>query len=210
MNLQTLQGLYQSDVRLKELAAALSLSEPKLNIALTNLKGNVGAFVAHSVWAQSERDHIFVLDDKDEAAYFHNDFEHLSGALDVFFFPDSFKKSGDYTQLNSSHVMLRTEALNKWSGDKVRKKVMFTYPEALFEKVVQAKTLSRNMIQVAVNHQLNLDELMERLVALGFRREDFVYEPGQFALRGGILDIYSFGNEHPYRIELFGNEVDSI
>lgn len=210
MNLQTLQGLYQSDVRLKELAAALSLSEPKLNIALTNLKGNAGAFVAHSVWAQSERNHIFVLDDKDEAAYFHNDFEHLSGALDVFFFPDSFKKSGDYTQLNSSHVMLRTEALNKWSGDKVRKKVMFTYPEALFEKVVQAKTLSRNMIQVAVNHQLNLDELMERLVALGFRREDFVYEPGQFALRGGILDIYSFGNEHPYRIELFGNEVDSI
>lgn len=210
MNLQTLQGLYSSDVRLKELAAACSLPQPKQNILLQNLKANAVGFVAHSIWEQSELNHIFILDDKDEAAYFHNDFEHLSGALDIFFFPDSYKKTGVYTDINSSHVMLRTEALNKWSGEQVRKKVIVTYPEALFEKVVQAKTLSKNMIQIAVNHHLDVKGILTRLVELGFRHEDFVYEPGQFAMRGGILDIYSFGNEHPYRVELFGNEVDSI
>ncbi|RYD83924.1 MAG: transcription-repair coupling factor, partial [Sphingobacteriales bacterium] len=208
MNLQTLQGLYSSDVRLKELAAACSLPQPKQNIFLQNLKANAVGFVAHSIWEQSELNHIFILDDKDEAAYFHNDFEHLSGALDIFFFPDSYKKTGVYTDINSSHLMLRTEALNKWSGEQVRKKVIITYPEALFEKVVQAKTLSKNMIQIAVNNHLDVKGILTRLVALGFRHEDFVYEPGQFAMRGGILDIYSFGNEHPYRIELFGNEVD--
>lgn len=210
MNLQTLQGLYSSDVRLKELAAGLSLSHLKQNFVLQNLKANAVSFVAHAIWEQSELNHIFILDDKDEAAYFHNDFEHLSAALDVFFFPDSFKKSGVYTEINSSHVMLRTEALNKWSADQVRKKVIVTYPEALFEKVVQAKTLSKNMIQIAVNNTLDVKAVLTRLVDLGFKHEDFVYEPGQFAMRGGILDIYSFGNEHPYRIELFGNEVDSI
>lgn len=210
MNLQTLQGLYSSDIRLKELVAALSLPEPKVKIQLQNLKANAVSFVAEAVWQQADQNHIFILDDKDEAAYFHNDFEHLTGALDIFFFPDSNKKTGVFTDLNSSHVMLRTEALNKWSSEQVRKKVIVTYPEALFEKVVQAKSLNKNMIQIAVNHHLDLNELLSRLVKLGFRHEDFVYEPGQFAMRGGILDIYSFGNEHPYRIELFGNEVDSI
>src|SRR5690606_25305339 len=130
--------------------------------------------------------------------------------LDICYFPDSFKRSGYYNELNSSHVMLRTEALTKFSSDRVNKKVLVTYPEALFERVVNPKTLSGNMISIKVGENLKVEALMEQFVGLGFRREDFVYEPGQFAMRGGILDIYSFGNEHPYRIELFGNEVDSI
>ncbi|HRP89484.1 MAG TPA: transcription-repair coupling factor [Edaphocola sp.] len=210
MNLQTLQGLYTSDVRLKQLAVACSLPIPKQKFQLQQLKAGAASFVAVSIWQQSDANHIFILDDKDDAAYFHNDFEHLSGALDIFFFPDSFKKSGVYTDLNNSHVMLRTEALNKFGGEGVHKKVLVTYPEALFEKVVQAKTLTKNTIQITVNSVLDIQALLERLVALGFKHEDFVYQPGQFAMRGGILDIYSFGNEHPYRIELFGNEVDSI
>ncbi len=87
---------------------------------------------------------------------------------------------------------------------------MVTYPEALFEKVVMAGKLSANIIHIKTNETLNVDELMEKLVNYGFERTDFVYEPGQFALRGGILDIYSYGNEKPYRVELFGNDVDSI
>ncbi|HTO16744.1 MAG TPA: transcription-repair coupling factor [Edaphocola sp.] len=210
MNLQTLQGLYLSDVRLKQLAAASTLPTPKQIFQLQNLKANAITFVAISIWQQSDENHIFILDDKDEAAYFHNDFEHLSGAINIFFFPDSYRKTGVYTDLNNSHVMLRTEALNKLSGDKVHKKVLVTYPEALFEKVVQAKTLNENVIQITVNNVLDIKGILERLISLGFKHEDFVYEPGQFAMRGGILDIYSFGNEHPYRVELFGNEVDSI
>lgn len=107
--------------------------------------------------------------------------------------------------------MLRTEALIKFSsptGERVG--ALVTYPEAVFEKVVVPNAISSNIIHIKTNDELNLDELYEKLVNYGFERTDFVYEPGQFAVRGGILDIYSFGNEKPYRIELFGNEVDSI
>lgn len=210
MNLQVLLGLYQNDIRLKQIAAAISLPEPKLRAYFDNLRGSAINMIAASIWQQSDTNHVFILNDKEEAAYFHNDLEHLTGALDICFFPDSFKRTGHYNELNSSHVMLRTEALTKFSGDRVHKKVLVTYPEALFEKVVNPKTLSGNMISIKVSENLQVDALMEKFVGLGFKREDFVYEPGQFAMRGGILDIYSFGNENPYRIELFGNEVDSI
>ncbi len=210
MNLSVLLDTYRVDPRLKELAAALSLPNPKLRAHLVGLRGSATSFVATAVWQLSEVNHVFVLNDKEEAAYFHNDIEHLSGALDIHYFPDSFKRTGNFSDLNSSHVMLRTEALSKFNGERVRKKVLVTYPEALFEKVVNPASLSRNMIQIRTGESIKPEPMMARFVELGFRREDFVYEPGQFAMRGGILDIYSFGNEHPYRIELFGNEVDSI
>jgi transcription-repair coupling factor (superfamily II helicase) len=105
--------------------------------------------------------------------------------------------------------MLRTEALTKISMGG-NKKIIVTYPEALFEKVIMPNTLQQNMIQIKTNDSIALNELMQSLIGYGFQRTDFVYEPGQFALRGGIFDIYSFGNEQPYRIELFGEEVDSI
>jgi transcription-repair coupling factor (superfamily II helicase) len=218
MNLQALLGLYQNDIRLKQLAAAISLPSPKIRVQLDNLYGSSLNFIATSVWQMSSSstevvakgaNHVFVLNDHEEAAYFHNDIEQLTKALDICYFPDSFKKVGEYKELNSSHVMLRTEALTKFSNER-KGGVLVTYPEALIEKVVNPKTLSGNMISVKVGENLQIDLLLKRLTDLGFRREDFVYEPGQFAMRGGILDIYSFGNEHPYRIELFGNEVDSI
>lgn len=209
MNLQVLLGLYQNDIRLKQLAAALSLPEPKIRVTLDNLYGSSLNLVAAAVWQLAKANHVFVLNDHEEAAYFHNDLEQLTKALDICYFPDSFKKVGDYRELNSSHVMLRTEALTKFSADR-KSGVLVTYPEALLEKVVNPKTLSGNMISIKVGEQLKVDALLQRFTELGFRREDFAYEPGQFAMRGGILDIYSFGNEHPYRVELFGNEVDSI
>jgi len=210
MNLQVLQDFYANDERLKKIAADLSLPQPFQRLFFQNLSGSSVNFIATALWQLSEVNHVFILNDREEAAYFHNDMEHLTKALDICYFPDSFKKTGVVSELNSSHIMLRTEALTKFSGDKTHKKVLVTYPEALFEKVVNPNTLSSNTIQIKVGEQLNVDQLMESFIGLGFRRKDFVYEPGQFAMRGGILDIYSFGNEHPYRIELFGNEVDSI
>ena len=210
MNLQVLQELYRNDIRLKQIAAGVSLPERKVRIYLENLRGSSVNFIATAIWQLADVNHVFILNDREEAAYFHNDIEHLTNALDICFFPDSFKKTGAFNELNSSHVMLRTEALTKFSSERVNKKVLVTYPEALFEKVVNPKTLSGNMISIKVTETLNVEKLMEQFVSLGFKREDFVYEPGQFAMRGGILDIYSFGNEHPYRIELFGDEVDSI
>lgn len=213
MNLQTLLGLYQNDDRVKQIAAGLSVPNPPLRLALNNLKGASINFVAAAVWQKSDTNHVFVLNDREEAAYFHNDLENLTQGLDICYFPDSFKKTNDYKNLNSSHLMLRTEALSKFGGAKgksISKRVLVTYPEALFEKVVNANALNEHTISIKTTERLDVKPLLAQLVELGFKREDFVYEPGQFAMRGGILDIYSFGNEHPYRIELFGNEVDSI
>lgn len=210
MNLQVLQEIYRDDDRIKKIADELLLPENKQPLFLQGLSGSSVNFIATAVRQLSDANHVFILNDKEEAAYFHNDLEHLTKALDIFYFPDSFKKTGAFNELNPSHVMLRTEALTKFSTENIHKKVLVTYPEALFEKVVNAQTLSENLIQLKVGEQLDVDKLMEDFVGLGFKREDFVYEPGQFAMRGGILDIYSFGNEHPYRIELFGNEIDSI
>jgi len=208
---------YQNTPRLFQLADRLSLSLPQ-HIYLKNLRGSASQFVFAAVFqhdACAQLNHLVILNDPEEAAYFHNTLENLTGALDLFYFPSSFKNRKNYSLLNSSHVMLRTEALTKIAGQAVQdtgvnKKIMVTYPEAIFEKVVVPDTISSNIIRVKSGESLDVGELLLRLGDLGFERTDFVYEPGQFAIRGGILDIYSFGNEKPYRIELFGNEVDSI
>jgi len=211
MNLQVLQDAYMNNSRLFQLADRITLSQPQ-RIYLRNLRGSSHSFIVNSIFKHescSQLNHLVVCEDAETAAYFHNDLENLTGALDLFYFPSSFKNRKNFRLLNSSHVMLRTEALMKWSTGG-NKKIMVTYPEALFEKVVMPGTLSGNVIAIKSGDMLDVDGIMEKLVNYGFSRTDFVYEPGQFALRGGILDIYSFGNEKPYRVELFGNDVDSI
>jgi transcription-repair coupling factor (superfamily II helicase) len=181
-------------------------------VYLQNLYGSSAAFVLQTLFtntATENLNHIVVLNDAEEAAYFFNSIESVTEALDLFYFPSSFKSPHNFSLLNPSHVMLRTEALTKISMGG-NKKILVTYPEALFEKVIMPKTLQQNIIQLKTNDTLDVNGLMQQLVDYGFDRTDFVYEPGQFALRGGILDIYSYGNEKPYRVELFGNEVDSI
>src|SRR5436190_21904885 len=211
MSVKDLLQQYQDTPRLFQLADRLSFSQPQ-KIYLKNLQGSSSQFVVAAAFlhpACTDQNHLIILNDAEEAAYFHNTLESLTDALDIFYFPSSFKNRKNYQLLNSSHVMLRTEALTKMTGSP-RKKILVTYPEALFEKVVLPDTLSSNIIYIKTGDSLNVDQLLLKLSDLGFERTDFVYEPGQFAIRGGILDIYSFGNEKPYRIELFGNEVDSI
>ncbi|MET0392716.1 MAG: transcription-repair coupling factor [Chitinophagaceae bacterium] len=193
------------------------MPEPQ-HIYLENLRGSSSQFVAGAAFlhpACAQLNHLIILNDAEEAAYFHNTLENLTEALDIFYFPSSFKNRKNYRLFNSSHVMLRTEALTKIAtgsagGNGVNKKIIVTYPEALFEKVVVPNVLSSNIIHIKSGDVLQVDQLLLQLADYGFERTDFVYEPGQFAIRGGILDIYSFGNDKPYRIELFGNDVDSI
>jgi len=211
MSNEVLLKQYEHSSRLFHLADRLTLSQPQ-HILLKNLRGSSPAFVIAAIFnfpASSQLNHVVVCEDSETAAYFHNSLENLTKALDIFYFPSSFKNNKTYQELNSSHVMLRTEALTRWIGGG-NKKIIVTYPEALFEKVVLPDTLAGNMIRLKSGETIQPEQLMESLVGYGFERTDFVYEPGQFALRGGILDIYSFGNEKPYRVELFGNEVDSI
>jgi transcription-repair coupling factor (superfamily II helicase) len=187
------------------------MSQPQ-HIYCKNLRGSSASFLVSSVFLQPSFEglnHLIVCEDAEAAAYMQNTIENLTRALDLFYFPSSFRNRKNYSLLNSSHVMLRTETLTRLTAGG-NKKIIVTYPEALYEKVVLPSTVSGNIIHVKANDTIDPDGIMERLVGYGFERSDFVYEPGQFALRGGILDIYSFGNEKPYRIELFGNEVDSI
>jgi transcription-repair coupling factor (superfamily II helicase) len=211
MSNEGLLNQYEHSSRLFQLADRLTMSQPQ-HLLLKNLYGSSPAFIIAAVFnlpLSSQLNHVVVFEDAETAAYFHNSLENLTKALDIFYFPSSFKNNKTWQELNSSHVMLRTEALTRWSGGG-NKKIIVTYPEALFEKVVLPETLADNMIRLRSGEAIQPVELMETLVGYGFERTDFVYEPGQFALRGGILDIYSFGNEKPYRIELFGNDVDSI
>ncbi len=211
MNLSVLLQDFKNDPRIFSLADRITMSAPS-HTFLKNLHGSASQFVVTAIFQHescAQINHLVVLNDAEEAAYFHNTLENLSGALDLFYFPASFKNKKNFKLLNSSHVMLRTEALTRLSAGG-NKKIIVTYPEALFEKVVLPGTLSENIMRIKSNDTLNVDKLLGQFVDYGFTRTDFVYEPGQFAVRGGILDIYSFGNEKPYRVELFGNEVDSI
>src|SRR5215213_4155411 len=213
MSAQGLLDKYQDSPRLFQLADRLSFAQPQ-KVHLKNLRGSSSQFVAAAVFVHpwcSQLNHLFICNDEEDAAYFHNTLENLTQALNIHYFPSSFKNRKNYRLLNSSHVMLRTEALTKFAAGAVnRVGALVTYPEAVFEKVVISKAISSNIIYIKTGDELNLEQLYEKLVNYGFERTDFVYEPGQFAVRGGILDIYSFGNEKPYRVELFGNDVDSI
>jgi len=211
MRVQDLLEQYQNNPRLFQLTDKLSFAQPQ-KIYLQNLQGSSSQFVVAAAFmhpACAQLNHLIILNDSEDAAYFQNSLENLTDALDIFYFPSSFKNRKNFQLLNSSHVMLRTEALTKIAAGG-NKKIVVTYPEALFEKVVLPATLSSNIIHIKTGDTLQVDQLLLKLADYGFERTDFVYEPGQFAIRGGILDIYSFGNEKPYRVELFGNDVDSI
>ena len=211
MSVKDLLERFQQTPRLFQLVDRLSFAQPQ-KIYLSNLRGSSAEFVVAAAFSHpslSQQNHMVVLNDAEQAAYFHNTLENLTEALDLFYFPASFKNKRNFQLLNSSHVMLRTEALTRIAGGGNRK-ILVTYPEALLEKVVLPDRLSSNMIHIKTGDTLDTGGLLLKLAEYGFERTDFVYQPGQFAIRGGILDIYSFGNEKPYRVELFGHEVDSI
>ncbi|MGO3184287.1 MAG: transcription-repair coupling factor [Aequorivita sp.] len=152
---------------------------------------------------------LLILNDKEEAAYHLNDLENLLGDKNVLFYPGSYRRPYQIEETDNANVLLRSEVLNRINS---RKKPAFivTYPEALFEKVVTRKELERNTLKIAVNDQLSIDFANEVLFEYRFKRTDFVTEPGEFSVRGGILDVFSFSNDEPYRIEFFGDDVDSI
>ncbi|MCO5287272.1 MAG: transcription-repair coupling factor [Chitinophagaceae bacterium] len=217
MNLDELLRTFEEDKRILTISDRLSMSDavciptpPPLH--LSGLTGSSREWVFTAFINQPECakwNHLIVLRDAEEAAYFHNNIENISRAMDVFYFPSSFKHQKNFSVLNMSHVMLRAEALSRISRGG-NKKIVVTYPEALHEKVVLPNLLNEHIITFKKGESIDLDRILERFINFGFVRTDFVYEPGEIALRGGILDVYSFGNEKPYRIELFGEEVDSI
>ncbi|HEX8563857.1 MAG TPA: transcription-repair coupling factor [Flavobacterium sp.] len=197
---------YENSPKVAQIAAQLN-GENKL--LLKGLLGSSLSFVVQSLFKKSELPFLVVLQDKEEAAYYLNDLEQMIGEEDVLFYPGSYRRPYQIEETDNANVLLRAEVLNRINSRK-KPAVIVTYPEALFEKVVTRKELEKNTLKVAVGDQVSIDFINEVLFEYEFRRVDFITEPGEFSVRGGILDVFSFSNDHPYRIEFFGNEVDSI
>jgi len=154
---------------------------------------------------------LVVMNDLDDAGYVYHDLTQMMGEEQVLFFPSSYKRAIKYNQKDAGNEILRTEVLTKLSTlNSQLSTVIVTYPDALAERVVSKKELDENTLAVKVGEEFDISELEKRIFELGFERTDYVYEPGQFAIRGSIVDVYSFSSDMPYRIDFFGDEVDSI
>lgn len=154
--------------------------------------------------------HLFVLHDKEEAAYFHSDLQSLSQEKEVLLFPTSYKRPYLFEEVENANILMRAEILNRINQKSTHGELIVTYPEALTEKVINKRSLKENTFSVKEGEKVDTEFLTELLITYDFEKTDFVYEAGQFAVRGGIIDIYSYANELPFRLELFGNEVESI
>lgn len=178
-------------------------------IRLKNLSGSLDSAVFSAVHKAGHCSHIILLHEKEEAFYFLNDLQQLLPNRDILLFPMSYKRPYEYEEIENANVLMRAEALDKISAHP-DSQIIVTYPEALSEKVITKKSLISNTFSVKKGEKLDREFLEEFLQTYDFEKTDFVYEAGQFATRGGIIDVYSFAHEKPVRIELFGDEVDEI
>ena len=207
-SLDDLLAHYVNDERIIHLEKLLQ--NPKASICLKGIIGSLPTFIASAIFTRTPYTHVFVLDTWEDAAYFENDLSSLLEKKEVMFFPNSYKKPGFFDEHNNNQVLIRTQALNKLANKKHTAELLVTYPEAILEKIVKAEKLKENTLHLKTGEKVDLDFILDLLIEYGFERTDFVYEPGEFSIRGGIVDIFSFGNEYPYRVELFGDEVESL
>ncbi len=214
MTLVTFQQLYAQSPQARKLQTAIAKfqKKPPSTPFRTRLKGLTGSslsFVLSTTFRNSDDPFLLIFNNKEEAAYYLNDLERLIGEKDVLFYPGSYRRPYQIEETDNANVLLRAEVLNRINSRK-NPAVIITYPDALFEKVVTRKELDKNTLKIKLEDTLSLDFLNEVLFEYQFKRVDFVTEPGEFSVRGGIVDVFSFSHDEPYRIEFFGDEVDSI
>ncbi|MEN8913370.1 MAG: transcription-repair coupling factor [Polaribacter sp.] len=207
MSKQSIVDQYQNSENISQIIKALQ--QDKTSLQLKDLVGSSLSFVIAETFKKTDRPYLLIFDNKEEAAYYLNDLEQLLGAKNVLFYPSSYRRPYQIEETDNANVLLRSEVLNRINSRK-KPAVIITYPTALFEKVVTKKELEKNTLKVTVGENLSLDFVNEILFEYKFKRVDFVTEPGDFSVRGGIIDVFSFSNDEPYRIEFFGDEIDSI
>ena len=207
MSKSILSQTYLQTLQTQNLQTAIA--QPQSRTHLKGLAGSSFSFVIASVFNQNELPFLLVFNDKEEAAFYLNDLEQLCNDKDVLFYPGSYRRPYQIEETDNANVLLRAEVLNRINSRK-KPAIIVTYPDALFEQVVTRKELERNTLKVSVSDKLSIDFVNEVLFEYQFKRVDFVTEPGEFSVRGGIVDVFSFSNDQPYRIEFFGDEVDSI
>jgi transcription-repair coupling factor (superfamily II helicase) len=195
--------------RSSKIAAVTASFEARQKSQITGLVGSSLSFMVHSLFKKSELPFLILCNNKEEAAYYLNDLEQLLNPEDVLFYPSSYRRPYQIEETDNANVLLRAEVLNRINSRK-KPAIIVSYAEAIFEKVVTRKELEKNTLKLSVEDKFSIDFINETLFEYNFKRVDFVTEPGEFSVRGGIIDVFSFSNENPYRIEFFGNEIDSI
>ena len=214
MNIQELCKQYASRPQVKALAKAV-VSVREKNICLEGLLASSAPLVFSALASKCDTTILFLLQDAEEAGYFYHDLTQLMGSQQVLFFPSSYRRSVKYAQRDPANEILRTEVLS-FLSEKFRVNsedsslYIVSYPEAVAEMVVTKKQLDSRTLTLTTGQTINTASIEQTLQEFGFREVDYVYEPGQYALRGSILDVYSFSSEFPFRIDFFGDEIDSI
>ena len=207
MELKKFRSLFSNHPAIDATANKLQLSEAKIH--WKGLSGSARSLFSSQLAIQVPGHKLFILHDKEEAAYFFNDLESLfPDEKHIVFYPASYRSPYQFEETDNANVVARAEVLEKINNGK--NTWIVTYPQALFEKVPTQKKLTENTLRVESGKIYSLDFMNELLLEYGFERVDFVYEPGQFAIRGGILDVFSFSNDYPFRLEFFGEELESI
>ena len=205
MNIQELERLYVQLPQVSALAKLLGKSSEK-KIFLEGLLGSSAPMLFASLARKCQSQLLFVLQDAEEAGYFYHDLTQLMGTDQVLFFPSSYRRAVKYAQRDAASEILRTEVLTRLSSVRY----IVTYPEALAELVVSKQKLDERTLVLEKDQTIAVSDIEKTLRDFGFREVDYVYEPGQFAVRGSILDVYSYSCEYPYRIDFFGDDIDSI
>ncbi len=206
MEISNLQQLYTSHSQVKALNSSI---EKEQNIFLKGLNGSSGSLVLSACFKIINRNIFCILNDLEDAGYFFHDLSQICGDEKVLFFPSAFKRNIKYGQRDTANEILRTEVLGRLNQND-SKYIVVTYPEALAEKVVSGNNLATNTLKINIKEKIDISFVSEVLDSYGFEYTDYVYEPGQYAVRGSIIDVFSFSNEYPYRIDFFGDEVESI
>lgn len=206
MKLSALQEIFESH---KNIPIVTQLLAKYKNVFVGGLHGSSEAMLATSLYHKSNDNYLYVLNDKESAGYFYQDLCQLLGNNDVLFFLSAYKRAIKYGQLDTANEILRTEVQNRLHA-KEGHFIIVTYPEALAEKVAAKNVLEENTLHLKDGNETERGYISQELDKYGFEYVDYVYEPGQYAIRGSIMDVFSFSSEHPYRIDFFGDEITSI
>lgn len=207
MNSNPVQEKLSQSLQQQKLEEAIAVPQNKIQVK--GLVGSALSFTIANTFSRLEMPFLVILNDKEEAAYHLNDLEQLLGKEQVLFYPGSYRRPYQIEETDNANVLLRAEVLNRINSRK-KPAIIVSYADALFEKVVTRKELEKNTLKIKVDDTISLDFINEVLFEYHFKRVDFVSEPGEFSVRGGIVDVFSFSHDEPYRIEFFGDEVDSI
>ncbi len=204
-----IEKLLEITGRHPNISATDKLLDAVQTLSVKGLQGSSRALFACAVFKRNARTTLYIFNEQDTAAYFYHDITQIIGSTDVFFFPSAYKRGAKYGQIDAANEVLRTQILTRLH-DSEEPLIIVSYPDALAEKTVSGKTLKQNTLKLSVGDRVDNAFVSEALDSYGFKYVDYVYEPGQYATRGSILDIFSFSAESPFRLDFFGDEIETI